>query len=95
MIKRKDYLSKKATFREYYLEIAHDAGIRVPHHIMEKVQKSTDPYFNDVPLKLWDALAEPIISAKFGQAFRVRGDYPTLAGIVCTYKVLAREMLGD
>jgi hypothetical protein len=85
---REDYRNGKCTHSEYYTEIALEAGLDLPAEMVKLVKESTCAHLNDVPLLKWDALAQ-YVSHKLGEAFRKRGDYPTLAGIVCAYKSLA------
>ena len=90
MLTRKDYMSGKCSFHEYYLAIAKTAGIsRAPKHIMERVRKSTDEHYNDIPLGVWNSLS----FSNYRKAFEAHGDFPSMAGLVCLWKTVARETL--
>lgn len=53
---RKDCLNGKCTHHEYYSQFVNDAVINmVKLHIgVDKIKKSTDKHFNDIPLGNWD-----------------------------------------
>ena len=63
----------------------------------ERILKSTDPHFNDIPLRRWDALAAPLArpvpngSGIHGKMAAL-GDHPSLAGMVSIYKEAARQI---
>lgn len=98
MITRQEYMTDRTRHHDYYLEIALEADLRVPEHVMERVRASNDPHLNDVPLFMWDALARGIIQPDSGMSYPVvkalqqRGDNGSLAGIVCALKALARHL---
>lgn len=54
----------------------------------DRIRASTDPHMNDIPLKLWDALA-PGLPGSSG--FAKAGDYYTLGNGVCLAKEAARQ----
>lgn len=59
---RKDYMSKKCSHDEYYAQFVNSGVIEiVSFHIgKDKILASEDEHFNDIPLKQWDVLAEPL-----------------------------------
>lgn len=56
----------------------------------DRIKKSTNPHFNDIPLKEWDNLTHSL--PQFMQcSFKSKGDYATLAGLVCVAKEAAKQ----
>ena len=92
MFTRKQYMNKECTHRQYYGQFV-NAGTkaRVLSGIgLDKLQNSTNPDFNDIPLEYWDKLVHSCPgSADFSKA----GDYYTLAGGICLLKEAARQVL--
>ena len=87
---RKQRLDNECTHREYFAQFTPKGW---PSHVAsiigsERILKSKDPHFNDIPLKLWDAIPNPRGS---GEAMRALDDYPTLASAVCISKEAARQ----
>jgi hypothetical protein len=101
MFSRMQYLNKVCSHRQYYAQFV-DAGVlsRVTFHIgKDKIQASTNPHFNDIPLAKWDSLYPakwdrlyPLVPAHIDKAMRDCGDYPTLAGMVCIAKEAAEQI---
>lgn len=94
MLTRSQYLAGEVGHSDYYGNIISAAGFRAPQHLVEMSRKSTDRFFNDVPLAHWDAAAAGVRSAAIAQAFKDRGDYLTLSGQVCLLKEAVRRKLG-
>lgn len=80
-------MNKECTHSEYYSQfITPMARLIVVSAIgLDRILKSKDPHFNDVPLHLWDRLSFPIKNMKEA------GDFLTLAGKVCIAKEIARQ----
>lgn len=57
----------------------------------ERILRSTDKHFNDIPLYLWDYLSSPC-PFEVGQLLKEAGDYPTLSGMVCILKEAAQQI---
>ncbi len=93
MYTRQDYLNKVCTHQQYYLEIAHEVGARVSGELLERCKVSTDEHFNDIPLEVWDAYGKAYNNGRITKAFKERGDYTTLAGLVSLFKNAAREQV--
>jgi hypothetical protein len=92
MITRKDYLEGRATHDDYYMDVlqAMPGKPALPadlETIREKLK--TDSALNNSPLHRWGGLI-----GMFGadKALRERGDYLTLAGIVCLQKAWAKHL---
>jgi hypothetical protein len=75
----------------YYAQFVTPAHFARLRRYADRIKSSTDPHFNDIPLAVWDALAVPV-PAETAATMRQCGDYPTLAGAVCTLKEAARQM---
>ena len=58
MITRKDYMTKKATHREYYGQLVTPEIIRTVASFIggDKLLASTDEHLNDISLAHWDAM---------------------------------------
>ncbi len=94
---RKEYLNRNCTHREYYSQFVTD-GIKqiVKMDLGDKIIKSEDEHFNDIPLKLWDNLGSLLVSQPFiHRRMKERGDYLTKAGLVCILKESARQILEE
>ena len=95
---RKDYLAayhyvpgqESPEHRRYYGQLVNSATISaVVRHIgADRLKASTDPHFNDIPLREWDLLA-PWLPTE--GTFRDLEDFPTKAGFVCVAKEAARQ----
>ena len=87
---RKQRLADECSHREYFAQFVDASAIAsvVRHIHARKLIASTDPHFNDIPLKVWDILPAP-----FGTAAKMKalGDFLTLAGQVCIHKEAARQ----
>lgn len=92
---RQDYLDGKCSHAEYYGQFV-DAGViaRVSRAIgVDRIKSSTDPHFNDIPLRKWDRVLVPV-PRHIARSMKERGDYATLAGAVCVAKAAARQIRG-
>ena len=89
---RADYLADKCTHQQYYAQFVSDVTKDlVARHIgLDKIKASTKPYFNDIPLILWDQIAHGGIPRAI--AFRDVGDISSLAGNVCIAKEAAHQL---
>lgn len=92
MITRKQYMDKEATYREYYAQFFGSAypGIVANRIGADRLAKSTDPHFNDIPLADWDRLSIPLGTS---ERLRELGDYLTQSGITCINKEAARQYI--
>ena len=61
----------------------------------ERLLKSTDPHFNDIPLKVWDALHEPKWPFPIKAKMDAAGDWLTSAGCTSILKEAARQIVED
>lgn len=88
---RQDYMQARCTFAEYYSAVAKTAGVRfsAKDRIVQDAARSSDPHYNDIPLRRWDAIAASIPA--LGAAFQSHGDFYSLAGAVCVAKQAVRN----
>ena len=80
------------SFRRYYGEIIAETGFRYSGDIarVRAALAQGDMHLNTIPLGHWDCMAAGPIAARVAAAFKARGDYATLAGMVCLLKEAAR-----
>ncbi len=63
--KRRQYMANEISHKEFYLWVADSIAVNrndLPFSI-ERIQASTDPHLNDLPLAKWDR-CDPIIRSK-------------------------------
>jgi hypothetical protein len=94
MITRKQYLAGKASFQEYYGQFVTTAVLAaIKCRFGLALAKSTDPHFNDIPLRDWDLLADrlrPVLGRRIAEANENGG--VSLSDLVCTLKVGAMKI---
>ena len=93
MITRKEYLSGEASHNAYHRQFV-TPGIKkmVETSIgKERIRKSVDPNFNDIPLKEWDTLSN-FLGPSTNTKLKECGDYLTLSTAVCILKEAARQL---
>jgi len=93
MFKRKDYLSGKCSHSQYYNQFVNDnVKLLLKDNIgIDKIKKSKDEHFNDIPLELWDRVG---LTCDIVDKLKQAEDYYTLAGAVCILKAGARQIRG-
>ena len=95
-ITRKDYMDNKVTHAEYYRAIAKTAGIsyaKTDPQFLNRVKEALeqgDEHLNTIPLSTWDSRADSLLPFVH-KAFKVHGDFPTQAGLVCLIKRAAKD----
>lgn len=57
---RKDYINKRISHNDYYSQFINPSVIDYVARLIgrERIIKSNDKYFNDIPLGLWDGLTD-------------------------------------
>lgn len=97
MITRAEYLNNECNHRQYYSQfVSKYVKIIVSNLIgVDKLRQSKDPYFNDIPLSLWDMCGKCFNSGTITKQMRSCGDYTTVAGLVCIAKEAARQILEE
>jgi hypothetical protein len=91
--KRKEYMDNKISHHDYYIWLANLIGANKSYIPVSKetLFKSTDKYFNDIPMKLWDdkhPLILQLIRSKHIQ-------YWSNSDTVCVLKALARDLINQ
>lgn len=102
---RQDYMNKKCTHDEYYSQFVNDGVLNTVNMFIgsDKIKRSTDEHFNDIPLNKWDAMADSLRHC-CGRAVSDSNDSthnkPTkkgfvsvsLSDMVCVAKAAARQI---
>lgn len=98
MIARKEYIiDGTATHQQYYGQFVTEGVKRVVNSFIGKTNiiNSTGVYFNDIPLRKWDALQLPQdvlrLVSKANYPDKPDGGY-TLSDVVCIAKEAARQI---
>lgn len=92
MITRQDYLDGKATFEEYYGEIARECGnLYLPVSVNEiRECLKTDKHLNNIPLKWWDMAATAQKARIAPKVCKRTTGGCSLSDLVCVLKESAR-----
>lgn len=94
MITRKDYMSKRSTFTEFYRAVNKTAGlVCTDKALIVKVRAALDAgdeHLNTVSMAVWDTRALRVQGA-LSRAFKAHGDCYSPAGGVCATKQAARD----
>lgn len=102
---RKQYMAGEVDHNEYYGQFVTEATIDlVKSRIgLDRLLKSTDRHFNDIPLNEWDSAAKSLLAShptwgpvKESNASTTRGGVGTvsLADKICVLKATARHLVG-
>lgn len=103
MITYKQYFSDSAKLHAaYHDQFVTDSVLSIVTNRIgaDRIKKSTDKYFNDIPLKEWDRIIgfsdiqRPSISNTLGisNAIREAGDCVSAATLVCVMKAAAERI---
>lgn len=88
-------MSKEISHQEYYYQFGEKVRDAVARSIgLERIQRSEDPHFNDIPLRSWDEL-HPLIVSYVGHMLREAGDNLSLSSTVCVAKSSAHAMRAE
>jgi hypothetical protein len=96
MITRQEYLSSSSSLhQEYFLQFGNPVIRKMLESSIsvDKLRESTDPYFNDIPLKWWDNLANYVDPYMDRKLLKEVGEINSLSVRVCTLKAIARDMV--
>ena len=90
---RGSYMTKECTHSEYYGQFVTEwtkkiVLSRIP---AERIARSTDPHFNDIPLYIWDEM-HPAIQTGITTDMRNVGADNSLSTSVCIAKETARQI---
>lgn len=79
--------------RTYYSQFVTDEikQLLLRHITRQEIEQSTDRVFNDIPLRLWDALV-PNLPRSVEEQLREQGDCLTLCSGVCILKEAAQQI---
>ena len=88
---RKRYMNHELSHQEFYTWLANKIGITIADLTVtaDRILKSKDPHFNDIPLAQWDGM-QPFVRAA---AYRAGMKSWSLSDTVCTTKAVARDWL--
>ncbi len=96
MFTRNQYVKGQCSHDEYYSQfITQELVNFLPKVIsLETLSASRDKEFmNDIPLSKWDSVAKSFLSVKsLANKFKAYGDTPSLGGMVCLAKVIAKQI---
>ena len=94
MITREQYLADSSVLHhDYYMQFVTPQTLRTveTYVSLARIQTSSDPHLNDIPLGTWDELP----MAYNREAMERAGDYLTAAGHVCIMKAAAKHLLTE
>ena len=106
MFTRTQYLNKECTHREYWAQfVTPSMKAMVRSNIgLERLQRSTDPHFNDIPLINWDGMKNMTFHMLNMTKWR-EIQYPEYAGLTsvgwsmsdntCLLKEAARQLVEE
>ena len=95
---RKQYMNKEVTHQEYYSQFVTPGVLRlVEGHIGRKrILESSDPHFNDIPLREWDDLQGQIIYMVGRLIQAANGtNCISLSDTVCVAKAAAEKLRNE
>ncbi len=89
-----DRSTAAALHRQYYAQLVNGSTIACVVRMIgaDALLASTDPHFNDIPLKLWHQVG-PVVP--IAMSFTALGDYATVSGLVSVAKTAARQWVDE
>jgi hypothetical protein len=99
MITRTEYMADKSpdAFHKYYSQFTTPSVQRLVASVIgvDRIKRSTDPDFNDIPLQEWDNLQGYILSCVGSSLAKANGSGGiSLSDCVCVAKTAARIIKG-
>lgn len=93
LFSRKDYLDGVCSHSEYYGQLVNESVKDVVRTYwgLERLMKSRDPHFNDLPLDEWDRIFNYSLTLDIKEL----GDHWTIAGRVSLLKTAARQIIAE
>lgn len=100
MLTRKDYMERRCTHHDYYMGLWKALRIPLPPTISQadlvRACEVGDVHLNSIPLSKWDGGVIPYLRLAYvHKAFQERGDWVSLAGLVCVLKAKAVQDVID
>lgn len=95
MFTRSQYLNKEVTHNEYYAQFVTEGVINIVTRCIgkEAIINSTDEYYNDIPLKRWNALHSIILHTVGSAIAKASGTGGvSLSDTVCVAKAAAQQI---
>ena len=97
---REQYLDShdgEKAFKAYYGQFVDDG---VKQQVMQvigknKILKSTDDYFNDIPMRRWHKVFNGVLPRHIVERLRIAGDGPCVWTSVCVAKVAAMQIVEE
>jgi len=95
MMTRKQYMDGDVSHEDYYSQFVTPAITAIVKERIgvERIERSTDPHLNDIPLSKWDAL-QPVIAHEAALPMKECGDWLSMASCVCIAKQAAKMLAG-
>ena len=98
MFTREQMMAHECTHGEYYKQFVTPYYINAVNSYIgsKKIHNSTNEFFNDIPLKKWDTLAQNImVMNKDREKLKAAGETYTLGTMVCILKQAARMIKNE
>jgi hypothetical protein len=102
MFTRKQYMDGEVSHNDYYGQFVTDGVIQLfDWALRDRIKKSIDPHFNDIPLRQWDQLAaclpKSVISVvcDANTSTHSGGRAYSLSDCVCVLKAAAKKVRGS
>jgi hypothetical protein len=92
VIKRSQYMNKESSHEEYYRQFVTPEVIKLVETTIgkDRILRSTDPYFNDIPLGKWDMLHHSVMAYVRSKLREADPCGETLSDTCCIAKQAAR-----
>lgn len=76
--------------RDFYAQFVNEQTVNTVSRIigLDRLVASTDPYFNDIPMREWDSIAKFM---PYNRIWKEVNDFPSEAGLVCIAKEAGRQ----
>lgn len=94
-VKADSKTERTAAHRAYYGQYVDEKVKLLVHQMigLSNLQKSTDPHFNDIPLRRWDVMVT-LLGQTMAKKLKENGDTLSLGSGVCILKEAAHQIVG-
>lgn len=97
MFTREDYLGRKCSHRDFYGQYVNEFVLNVVRNCgyLKQILASTDEHLNDVPLSMWDKLANSVssyVGRRNVEFCGYKNATSSLSDCVCVLKEAARQL---